>query len=99
MNKFCVIVIIVPSLKAKNASNVIVTGHSLGAAVAVMDSIFLRNNIDKSIPIRTTVFGLPRSGNQAWAYVYLPSALQIECIPSVITDTILCCSDYVDKKV
>ena len=65
------------SLHDKNATNIIVTGHSLGAAIGVMDSIFLRNSIDHSIPIRTTVFGLPRSGDQAWAYVHCANCVHL----------------------
>ena len=42
-------------------------GHSLGAAVAVMDAVHLRGALDPSVQMTTTVFGLPRSGNQDWA--------------------------------
>ncbi|KAG6862981.1 hypothetical protein C0993_000654 [Termitomyces sp. T159_Od127] len=54
-------------LTSKNVSKVLVTGHSQGAAIAVMDAAMLRQDLDPSVEIRTTVFGLPRGGNAAWA--------------------------------
>lgn len=55
------------TLKAKGATKVIVTGHSLGAAVAMLDTIFLRSHLDPEIKIEATLFGLPRTGNPEWA--------------------------------
>ncbi|KAG6829474.1 hypothetical protein H0H87_011346, partial [Tephrocybe sp. NHM501043] len=54
-------------LASTGASKVLVTGHSLGAAVAMMDAIMLHQELDPSLQITTTVFGLPRGGNAAWA--------------------------------
>jgi len=54
-------------LADNNAKNVLVTGHSLGAAVATLDAMFLKENLDPSVQLTTTVFGLPRVGDQAWA--------------------------------
>ncbi|KIK50351.1 hypothetical protein GYMLUDRAFT_51247 [Collybiopsis luxurians FD-317 M1] len=54
-------------LAANNANNVLITGHSLGAAVASLDAMFLKENLDPSVTLTTTVFGLPRVGDQAWA--------------------------------
>ncbi|KAF5386423.1 hypothetical protein D9757_006630 [Collybiopsis confluens] len=54
-------------LEENNAKNVLITGHSLGAAVASLDAMFLKGKLDPSIQITTTVFGLPRVGDQAWA--------------------------------
>ncbi|KAJ3934131.1 MAG: alpha/beta-hydrolase [Lentinula lateritia] len=54
-------------LSTKNATNVLVTGHSLGAAVATLDAMFLKENLDPSVQLTTSVFGLPRVGDQAWA--------------------------------
>nr|GAT50380.1 predicted protein [Mycena chlorophos] len=48
-------------------SQVLVTGHSLGAALATMTAAMLRSNLPSNIDITTTTFGLPRGGNQAWA--------------------------------
>lgn len=55
------------ALASTGATNVLVTGHSLGAAVASLDAVMLQQNLDPSINITTVVFGLPRVGNQAWA--------------------------------
>jgi len=54
-------------LAAKSVTKVLVTGHSLGAAIATMDAILLKQDLDSSVTITTSVFGLPRGGNQAWA--------------------------------
>lgn len=50
-----------------NATNVIVTGHSLGAAIGLLDTVFLASRLDPSINIRSVGFGLPRVGNKEWA--------------------------------
>lgn len=55
------------ALAATNATKVAVTGHSLGAALATMDSVMLRLALPKSVTITAATFGLPRSGNQDWA--------------------------------
>ena len=41
--------------------------HETGAAIATMDAILLKQDLDSSVTITTSVFGLPRGGNQAWA--------------------------------
>ena len=55
------------ALASSGAKNVLVTGHSLGAAVASLDAVMLSMNLDPSITITPVVFGLPRVGNQDWA--------------------------------
>ncbi|KAJ7577432.1 alpha/beta-hydrolase [Mycena floridula] len=55
------------ALSSTGAKKVVVTGHSLGAAIATLDSMMLKQVLDPSITVTTTVFGLPRVGNQAWA--------------------------------
>lgn len=55
------------ALASTGVNKVVVTGHSLGAAVAIMDALLLKENLDPSIEIKTTLFGLPRGGNAAWA--------------------------------
>ncbi|TFK48429.1 alpha/beta-hydrolase [Heliocybe sulcata] len=55
------------ALNSTGAKKVLVTGHSLGAAVASMDAVMLKMNLDPSISLTTTIFGLPRVGNQEWA--------------------------------
>jgi len=55
------------ALQSKNTNKLTVVGHSLGAAIAVMDAVHLRQVLPSSVQMTTTVFGLPRSGNQDWA--------------------------------
>lgn len=54
-------------LQSTGTNSVLVTGHSLGAAIAVMDGLMLHQNLDPSVSINTVVFGLPRGGNDAFA--------------------------------
>ncbi|KAF9264031.1 alpha/beta-hydrolase [Marasmius fiardii PR-910] len=49
------------------STKVHVTGHSLGAAIATLDSLMLKQTLDPSIELKTTVFGMPRTGNQEFA--------------------------------
>ncbi|VDC00949.1 unnamed protein product [Peniophora sp. CBMAI 1063] len=46
---------------------VTVTGHSLGAAIALIDAVYLKVNLPSSTSIKMIGFGLPRVGNQDWA--------------------------------
>ncbi|KAI0769615.1 alpha/beta-hydrolase [Trametes elegans] len=55
------------ALESTGSKKVVVTGHSLGAAIASIDGMMLRMKLDPSIFVNTVVFGLPRVGNQAWA--------------------------------
>ncbi|KZT25361.1 alpha/beta-hydrolase [Neolentinus lepideus HHB14362 ss-1] len=55
------------ALSSTGATKVLVTGHSLGAAIATMDAVMLKMNLDPSISLTSTVFGLPRGGDQSWA--------------------------------
>ncbi|KAJ7575605.1 alpha/beta-hydrolase [Mycena floridula] len=55
------------AIASTGASKVLVTGHSLGAAIATLDAMMLKQALSPSVDITTTVFGLPRVGNQAWA--------------------------------
>jgi hypothetical protein len=54
-------------LEQKNISRVLVVGHSLGAAVAMFDSMMLARVLPSNVTLQTVTFGQPRSGNQAWA--------------------------------
>jgi hypothetical protein len=38
-----------------------------GAAIATMDALMLKQNLPSSVQLTTTVYGLPRGGNQAFA--------------------------------
>ncbi|KAI0743889.1 alpha/beta-hydrolase [Daedaleopsis nitida] len=55
------------ALASTGAKKVMVTGHSLGAAVASIDAMMLRMKLDPSVALTATVFGMPRVGNKAWA--------------------------------
>jgi len=47
---------------------VLVAGHSLGAAIGVMNGIFLTQLFEGTgVSVTTHVFGLPRAGNSIWA--------------------------------
>ncbi|PIL34143.1 hypothetical protein GSI_03854 [Ganoderma sinense ZZ0214-1] len=55
------------ALKSTGSKKVLVVGHSLGAAIASIDGMMLKMKLDPRIAVTTTVFGLPRVGNKAWA--------------------------------
>ncbi|KAJ7828319.1 alpha/beta-hydrolase [Mycena leptocephala] len=46
---------------------IVVTGHSLGAALATMTAVMIKDAVDPSVDVSMTGFGLPRGGNQGWA--------------------------------
>ncbi|KAJ6455158.1 alpha/beta-hydrolase [Mycena sanguinolenta] len=48
-------------------ASVLVTGHSLGAAVSLLDAIFLKQQLPSNTSIQVVGFGRPRVGNQAFA--------------------------------
>lgn len=54
-------------LASTGVSKVVVTGHSLGAALATMTGAMIREAVDPSVDVVVTTFGLPRGGNTAWA--------------------------------
>ncbi|TFK89080.1 alpha/beta-hydrolase [Polyporus arcularius HHB13444] len=54
-------------LSSTGFKKVLVTGHSLGAAVASLDAAMLRMALPQDVAINAVVFGLPRVGNQDWA--------------------------------
>ncbi|KAH9942498.1 alpha/beta-hydrolase [Epithele typhae] len=50
--------------------SVMVTGHSLGAAIATLDAAMLKMAVPDDVAVDSVVFGLPRVGNQAWADLF-----------------------------
>ena len=44
-------------------------GQSLGAALALLETIFLRLQLPTTISVKFVGYGLPRVGNQAWANI------------------------------
>ncbi|KZT56755.1 alpha/beta-hydrolase [Calocera cornea HHB12733] len=53
------------AISSHGATQLYVVGHSLGAAIAIFDALYLHSQV--SIPVTTRLFGLPRAGNQAFA--------------------------------
>ncbi|KAJ6561212.1 alpha/beta-hydrolase [Mycena vulgaris] len=58
---------VMKALADTGVSKVVVTGHSLGAAVATMTGALIKNAVDPSVEVSVTGFGLPRGGNKEWA--------------------------------
>ncbi|KAI0821680.1 Alpha/Beta hydrolase protein [Trametes gibbosa] len=57
-------------LSSTGFKQVLVTGHSLGAAVASLDAAMLRMALPDDVQVKSVVFGLPRVGNQDWADLF-----------------------------
>ncbi|KAH9060449.1 alpha/beta-hydrolase [Lactarius vividus] len=58
----------VKQLMAENLStHVILIGHSLGGALAELDTLFMKLNLPAGTTVRGVTFGTPRVGNPAWA--------------------------------
>ena len=55
------------TLSAHSASSVTVVGHSLGAALALLDGVYFRIHLSTSVHVRVVGYGMPRVGNQAFA--------------------------------
>lgn len=50
-----------------SATKVLAVGHSLGGAIATLDSLYFKLNLPSTISIKAVTYGLPRVGNQAFA--------------------------------
>ncbi|KAF4590311.1 hypothetical protein EYR40_009298 [Pleurotus pulmonarius] len=57
-------------LDEKKTKNIITVGHSLGGALAALDSLYFRLNLPEDIDIRTITFGAPRFGNEAFVQFF-----------------------------
>ncbi|KAI0759597.1 lipase [Trametes elegans] len=53
-------------LAKHSATKITVTGHSLGAAIAIFDAVFLHLQLPQTT-VRFVGYGMPRAGNQAFA--------------------------------
>ncbi|KAG9096307.1 hypothetical protein FRC06_008794 [Ceratobasidium sp. 370] len=51
----------------KGATKVTVVGHSLGGAIASLESLYLRLNLPRSVAIKGVTYGQPRVGNPDFA--------------------------------
>lgn len=86
--------VILTSVKAVLAkhpgASVTTTGHSLGAAISLLDAVYLKLNLPSGTALKTVVYGLPRVGNPAFAN-YVDSLLtdlthitnQLDPVPAV----------------
>ncbi|KAF5312576.1 hypothetical protein D9619_002467 [Psilocybe cf. subviscida] len=54
------------AISAHAAKKVTITGHSLGAAIALLDGVYLPLHIS-GVTFRVITYGMPRVGNQAFA--------------------------------
>ncbi|KAG6860466.1 hypothetical protein C0995_010757, partial [Termitomyces sp. Mi166 len=54
------------AISAHEATKVTIVGHSLGAAIALLDGVYLSLHLD-GVTFITIGYGLPRVGNQAFA--------------------------------
>ncbi|KAH9953333.1 alpha/beta-hydrolase [Russula dissimulans] len=50
-----------------SSSYVVLIGHSLGGALAEIDSLFMKLNLPEGTTVQGATFGKPRVGNEAWA--------------------------------
>ncbi|KAJ7197978.1 alpha/beta-hydrolase [Mycena pura] len=55
------------ALNSTGVTTVVVTGHSLGAAIATMTGAMLKLALAPSVKVVVTTFAPPRGGNKAWA--------------------------------
>ncbi|KAH9169451.1 lipase class 3 family protein [Lactarius sanguifluus] len=55
------------TLSAHGASSVTVVGHSLGAALSLLDGVYLRLHLSTGVTVRVVGYGMPRVGNQDFA--------------------------------
>lgn len=53
--------------KYPSATRVVTVGHSLGAAIALIDAVYLKLHLSSSLSIQTYAYGMPRVGEQDWA--------------------------------
>ncbi|KAJ7021753.1 alpha/beta-hydrolase [Mycena alexandri] len=65
---------VMKGLASTGVKKVVVTGHSLGAALATMTGVMIKDAVDPSVNVAVTGYGLPRGGNEAWA-TFLDSKL------------------------
>ena len=50
-----------------STKSVTIVGHSLGAALALLDAVYLPLHLPAGTTFRTVGYGMPRVGNQAFA--------------------------------
>lgn len=56
------------ALQSTGAQNLVLTGHSLGAAIATLDALMFKDAlVGSNVTMSTTLFGSPRIGNKEFA--------------------------------
>ncbi|KAH7908319.1 Alpha/Beta hydrolase protein [Hygrophoropsis aurantiaca] len=55
------------AMSTYGTTSVTMTGHSLGAAISLLDSVYLPLHLPAGTTFKTIVYGLPRVGNQDFA--------------------------------
>ena len=55
------------TLSLHGPPTITVVGHSLGAALALLDAVYLKVQLGSSVNIQVVGYGMPRVGNQAFA--------------------------------
>ncbi|CAE6456816.1 unnamed protein product [Rhizoctonia solani] len=63
-------------LKEHHGAQVITVGHSLGAALATLDGMYMKQKLGYNVEVITRTFGGPRVGNKAFA----------DCVDATIPD-------------
>jgi predicted lipase len=71
-------------LKQHSASSVVVTGHSLGAALGLLDSVYLSLHLPASTRVNMVGYGMPRVGNLAFAN-YVDALHSSDSVPVTVT--------------
>ncbi|KAH7869646.1 alpha/beta-hydrolase [Lentinula edodes] len=77
-------------MSSVGTSNIVAVGHSLGGALAEIDTIFFRLNIP-SATISAMTYGTPRVGNPAWAALVDASDVNFKRIDNMQA----CCKDLI----
>ena len=55
------------TLSTRGLSSVTVVGHSLGAALALLDGVFFSLQLPEDVTVKVIGYGMPRVGNQVFA--------------------------------
>ncbi|KAH8989455.1 lipase class 3 family protein [Lactarius akahatsu] len=55
------------TLSVHGTSSVTVVGHSLGAALSLLDGLYLRFHLNATVNVQVIGYGMPRVGNEAFA--------------------------------
>jgi len=64
-------------MAAHSTTSVTLVGHSLGAALSMLDAVYLQLHLPTTTTFRTTLYGCPRVGNQAFANYIDAHAFQL----------------------